>query len=63
MVMTSSIVILMVVQLRSKAGLMLTGIDMRIVDAETREELPHDGVAVGDLQGKGRWEKSKIESR
>lgn len=30
---------------------MLSGIDMRIVDSQTGEQLPHDGVAVGDLQG------------
>ncbi len=35
---------------RAKQGMMLTGIDLRIVD-QAGAELPHDGVAVGDLQG------------
>lgn len=37
-------------QVRSKQGVMLNGIDLRIVD-QFGTELPHDGVAVGDLQG------------
>jgi fatty-acyl-CoA synthase len=40
--------------LREKQGRPLFGIDMRIVGGDG-EELPHDGVAFGDLQVRGHW--------
>jgi len=41
-------------QLALKQGRPLYGVDMRIVDA-SGNELPHDGVAFGELQVKGPW--------
>ena len=32
-----------------------SGVEMRIVDAETREELPWDNEAVGELEARGPW--------
>lgn len=41
-------------QLALSQGRPLYGVDMRIVDANGKE-LPHDGVAFGDLQVRGPW--------
>ena len=41
-------------RLRMKQGRPLFGTDVRIVDAEGRD-LPHDGVAFGDLLARGPW--------
>jgi fatty-acyl-CoA synthase len=41
-------------KLALKQGRPLYGVDMRIVDASGRE-LPHDGVAFGELQVRGPW--------
>jgi fatty-acyl-CoA synthase len=41
--------------LRATAGLPPAGVDLRIVDADTRAELPWDGEASGELEGRGPW--------
>jgi fatty-acyl-CoA synthase len=40
---------------RASAGLALMGVEMRIVDAETRARLPWDGHASGELEVRGPW--------
>ncbi|MEO6702283.1 MAG: long-chain fatty acid--CoA ligase [Jatrophihabitantaceae bacterium] len=41
--------------IRATAGLPPVGVEMRIVDAETRAELPWDNEAVGELETRGPW--------
>jgi fatty-acyl-CoA synthase len=41
--------------IRATAGIAPPGVDMRIVDAETREELPWDDEATGELECRGPW--------
>jgi fatty-acyl-CoA synthase len=41
--------------IRATAGIPPTGVEMRIVDAETREELPWDDRASGELETRGPW--------
>jgi fatty-acyl-CoA synthase len=41
--------------IRATAGLPPMGVEMRIVDSETREELPWDNEAVGELECRGPW--------
>jgi fatty-acyl-CoA synthase len=41
--------------LRAKQGLPLPGVDARIVDVETGQELPWDGGVFGELQVRGPW--------
>lgn len=41
--------------LRATAGLPPAGIELRIVDAETREPQPWDGEATGELEARGPW--------
>jgi fatty-acyl-CoA synthase len=41
--------------IRATAGIPPTGVEMRIVDAETREELPWDDEASGELECRGPW--------
>jgi fatty-acyl-CoA synthase len=43
------------VELRAKQGLPLPGVDARIVDVATGEELPWDGSVFGELQVRGPW--------
>jgi len=40
---------------RATAGIAPTGVEMRIVDSETREELPWDDRATGELETRGPW--------
>jgi fatty-acyl-CoA synthase len=40
---------------RATAGLAPSGVEMRIVDPETREELPWDDQATGELETRGPW--------
>jgi fatty-acyl-CoA synthase len=40
---------------RATAGIAPPGVEMRIVDAETREELPWDDVHSGELECRGPW--------
>lgn len=40
---------------RATAGIALVGVEMRIVDAETRRELPWDDSATGELEVRGPW--------
>jgi len=40
---------------RSTAGLPPMGVEMRIIDPETREELPWDNEATGELETRGPW--------
>jgi fatty-acyl-CoA synthase len=42
-------------ELRTTAGLPPAGVEMRIVDSETREELPWDDEATGELETRGPW--------
>ena len=41
--------------LRTSAGIAPPGVEMRIVDAETREELPWDETTSGELECRGPW--------
>jgi fatty-acyl-CoA synthase len=41
--------------IRATAGRPPIGVEMRIVDAETRDELPWDNTAVGELETRGPW--------
>jgi acyl-CoA synthetase (AMP-forming)/AMP-acid ligase II len=41
--------------IRATAGVAPTGVEMRIVDAETRAELPWDNKATGELECRGPW--------
>ncbi|SFU53494.1 long-chain fatty acid--CoA ligase [Alicyclobacillus macrosporangiidus] len=41
-------------RLRTKTGLLLPGLEMRVVDAEGRE-VPHDGKSMGELLLRGPW--------
>jgi fatty-acyl-CoA synthase len=41
--------------IRATAGIAPPGVDMRIVDAETRAELPWDDQATGELECRGPW--------
>jgi fatty-acyl-CoA synthase len=41
--------------IRATAGVAPPGVDMRIVDSETRAELPWDDVASGELECRGPW--------
>jgi fatty-acyl-CoA synthase len=41
--------------LRATQGLGAPGVDLRIVDAESGEELPWDGKRSGELQARGPW--------
>ncbi len=41
-------------ELRSKQGLTLTGLDIKIVDSEGKE-LPHDGKSAGEVLVRGPW--------
>ena len=43
------------VEIRAKQGLPLPGVDARIVDVETGEELAWDGQAFGELHVRGPW--------
>jgi fatty-acyl-CoA synthase len=43
------------VEIRAKQGLPLPGVDARIVDVETGQELPWDGTVFGELQVRGPW--------
>ena len=40
---------------RATAGISPPGIEVRIVDAETREPQPWDGTATGELEARGPW--------
>jgi fatty-acyl-CoA synthase len=40
---------------RATAGIPPVGVELRIVDAETREELPWDDHATGELETRGPW--------
>jgi fatty-acyl-CoA synthase len=40
---------------RATAGIAPPGVDLRIVDAATREELPWDDTATGELECRGPW--------
>ena len=40
---------------RATAGIAPPGVEMRIVDGDTREELPWDDVATGELECRGPW--------
>jgi fatty-acyl-CoA synthase len=40
---------------RATAGLPPAGVELRIVDAETRQELPWDDRATGELEARGPW--------
>lgn len=42
-------------EIRATAGLPPTGVEMRIVDSDTREELPWDDEATGELETRGPW--------
>jgi fatty-acyl-CoA synthase len=42
-------------ELRTTVGLPPIGVEMRIVDPETREELPWDDHATGELETRGPW--------
>ncbi len=42
-------------ELRATAGVAPIGVELRIVDAETRAELPWDNEAVGELESRGPW--------
>ncbi len=42
-------------RIRATAGMALPGVEMRIVDTETREELPWDDHAFGELEVRGPW--------
>jgi fatty-acyl-CoA synthase len=41
--------------IRATAGIAPPGVDVRIVDSETREELPWDDEATGELECRGPW--------
>ena len=41
--------------LRATAGIAPAGVELRIVDAETRAALPWDGQASGELEARGPW--------
>jgi fatty-acyl-CoA synthase len=41
--------------IRAKQGVPMPGVEIRIVDAETDNVLPHNGEAMGELQIKGAW--------
>jgi fatty-acyl-CoA synthase len=41
-------------RMRTKTGLLLPGLEMRVVDAEGRE-VPHDGKSMGELLLRGPW--------
>ena len=41
--------------LRATAGIAPPGVELRIVDSDTREPLPWDGVASGELEARGPW--------
>jgi len=45
--------------LRTSAGIAPPGVEMRIVDAETREELPWDETTSGELECRGPWISSQ----
>jgi len=40
---------------RATAGIPPIGVELRIVDSQTREELPWDDEAVGELEARGPW--------
>ena len=40
---------------RATAGISPPGVDVRIVDADTREPQPWDGAATGELEARGPW--------
>jgi len=42
-------------ELRATAGLPPAGVELRIVDAETRAALPWDGQVSGELEARGPW--------
>ncbi|MDQ1733424.1 MAG: hypothetical protein QOK10_3583 [Pseudonocardiales bacterium] len=42
-------------EIRATAGYAPTGVEMRIVDADTREELPWDNQTSGELECRGPW--------
>jgi fatty-acyl-CoA synthase len=42
-------------EIRATAGYAPTGVEMRIVDADTREELPWDNETSGELECRGPW--------
>jgi fatty-acyl-CoA synthase len=42
-------------ELRTSAGIAPPGVELRIVDAETRAELPWDDTATGELECRGPW--------
>ncbi|HEX2902739.1 MAG TPA: long-chain fatty acid--CoA ligase [Jatrophihabitans sp.] len=42
-------------EVRATAGIPPIGVELRIVDADTREELPWDNEAVGELEARGPW--------
>ncbi len=43
------------VEYRAKAGRIVAGVEMRIIDDETGEELPWDGDAQGEVEVRGSW--------
>ncbi len=43
------------VEYRAKAGRIVAGVEMRIIDDETGEELPWDGDAQGEVEVRGPW--------
>jgi fatty-acyl-CoA synthase len=43
------------IDVRAAIGIAPSGVEMRIVDPETRIELPWDGEAVGELECRGPW--------
>jgi fatty-acyl-CoA synthase len=45
--------------IRATAGIAPPGVELRIVDAETRDELPWDDEASGELECRGPWIASK----
>ena len=44
---------------RLKQGKAMYGVDLKIVDGETGEDVPHDGESTGTLMVKGPWTLSK----
>ncbi len=42
-------------ELRTSAGIAPPGVELRIVDTETRDELPWDDTATGELECRGPW--------
>ena len=43
------------IELRQTVGVPVTGVEMRIADPETGEEMPRDGESSGEVQARGPW--------